>query len=131
MKNKTFFRTAVFALLFASCQALFGFTTVNTKHIYKLKSAHVAHLSARLVQYDFYFTDGSGNSVTLSGRGAVYSGNINYFIAETFSTGTVASGTASGTYSIDTSGNCTIDVTFTATGHSQEYYSGAASYSSI
>lgn len=133
MKNKQLFKVVLIALLAIGSQVLFGFSPAKSKNAYKLKSVHVTRLNARLVQYDFYFSNGN-NSVTLSGRGQTNSGNINTFLVEYFGTNpddAVAAGTASGTYSIDTSGNCTINVTYTASGHTQEWYSGVASYSFV
>jgi hypothetical protein len=133
MKNKKLFKVVFIALLVIGSQVLSGFSRAESKKSYKLKSVHVTRLNARLVQYDFYFSNGY-NSITLSGRGQTNSGNINTFLVEYFGTNpddAVVAGTASGTYSIDTSGNCTINVTYKASGHAQEWYSGVASYSFV
>ena len=131
MKNKKLFKVALIALLVIGSQVLFGFKPVNSKPAYKLKSIHATRINARLIQYDFYFSNGS-NSVTLNGRGQANSGNINTFLVEYFGIhpeDAVGAGKASGTYSIDpTTGSCTINVTYTAQGHVQEWYQGAATY---
>ena len=133
MKNKKLFKVALIALLVVGSQVLFGFKPVNSKSAYKLKSVHMTRLNARLVQYDFYFANSGGYSVTLSGRGTLGSGNVNTFIVEYFGPNpdsAVASGTASGTYTINSTG-CTINVSFQASGHTLEGYSGVADYSVI
>lgn len=135
MKNEKTFKVAFIALLVIGSQVLFGFKPVSSKLAYKLKSVHMNKLNARQAQYYFYFSDGNGNNVTLSGRGGVGSGNINTFIIEYFGTNpsnAVAAGTASGTYVIDLVNNtATINVTFQAYGHTQQSYNGFATYSSI
>ncbi|QEM08129.1 hypothetical protein DIU31_033215 [Mucilaginibacter rubeus] len=133
MKNRQLFKVVLIVLLAIGSQVLFGFSPAKSKNAYKLKSVHITRLNARLVQYDFYFSNGN-NSVTLSGRGQTNSGNINTFLVEYFGTSpdnAVGAGTASGTYSIDANGNCTINVTYTAYGHAQEWYSGVANYSVV
>jgi len=128
MKTKQIPVLIVLIVLFSMAFTFFGFTKSNHPVKFVAVAHKTSHKDKRMDDYYFEFTDGSGNEFIVYGQGGVGSGYVTAYVNGCVDGSRVATGTASGTYTI-TSGSATISGTIKPTGYSSEPFPGPASYS--